>query len=75
MATTHDDVDVDQQFVKDLRAKPDISRPRWNQSDFYGRARHFFAVVNPLNVLASDRELEQSRDTVLNYRYANRTKL
>uniref|UniRef100_A0A914H1A2 Uncharacterized protein n=1 Tax=Globodera rostochiensis TaxID=31243 RepID=A0A914H1A2_GLORO len=32
------------------------------------RARHSFAVVNPLNVLASGSELENSRKIVLNYR-------
>lgn len=56
-------------FVKDLPIKPDISRPRWDQGTFDGRVRHFFTITNPLNLLASDAELERSRDIVVKYRY------
>ncbi|CAK5074981.1 unnamed protein product [Meloidogyne enterolobii] len=55
-------------LVKDLPVKPNITKPRWDQSTFEGRARHFFAIVNPLNLFVSSQKLEQCRKIVLNYR-------
>nr|CAD2170863.1 unnamed protein product [Meloidogyne enterolobii] len=58
----------DNTLVKDLPVKPNIAKPRWDQSTFEGRARHFFAIVNPLNLFISSQKLEQCRKIVLNYR-------
>ncbi|KAI6225249.1 Sidoreflexin [Aphelenchoides fujianensis] len=56
------------QLVRELAARPDISQPRWDQSNFAGRARHFFSITNPLNVFTSDQKLEESKQIVWNYK-------
>uniref|UniRef100_A0A3Q2LUC2 Sidoreflexin n=3 Tax=Equus TaxID=9789 RepID=A0A3Q2LUC2_HORSE len=45
-----------------------IQEPRWDQSSFMGRARHFFTVTDPRNLLLSGAQLEASRNIVQNYR-------
>uniref|UniRef100_A0A8C2M843 Sideroflexin-3 n=1 Tax=Cricetulus griseus TaxID=10029 RepID=A0A8C2M843_CRIGR len=52
----------------DLPLDINIQRPRWDQSTFLGRARHFFTVTDPRNLLLSDDQLEASRNIVQNYR-------
>ncbi len=46
----------------------DLSAPRYDQSTFEGRAKHFFATTNPLNILASDDELLKAKQIVDAYR-------
>lgn len=46
----------------------DLSSPRYDQSTFEGRAKHFFATTNPLNVLASDESLDNAKKIVEAYR-------
>lgn len=45
-----------------------LDSPRYDQSTFEGRARHFFITTNPLNVLASDEELDRAKAIVEAYR-------
>uniref|UniRef100_A0A4W2HNC8 Sideroflexin-3 n=1 Tax=Bos indicus x Bos taurus TaxID=30522 RepID=A0A4W2HNC8_BOBOX len=45
-----------------------IQEPRWDQRTFLGRARHFFTVTDPRNLLLSGAQLEASRNIVQNYR-------
>ncbi|ETV92343.1 hypothetical protein H310_13386 [Aphanomyces invadans] len=49
-------------------ARINLDAPRWDQSTFEGRAKHFFTTTNPINVLASDEELDAAKSLVEQYR-------
>lgn len=49
-------------------ARINIESPRYDQNTFEGRAKHFFITTNPLNVLASDAELDSAKAIVDSYR-------
>ena len=51
-----------------MAARINLESPRYDQSTFEGRAKHFFITTNPLNVLASDESLDKAKDIVLSYR-------
>lgn len=48
-------------------ARIDLSKPRYDQSTFEGRAKHFFITTNPLNVLISDSDLDRAEKIVKDY--------
>uniref|UniRef100_W8C293 Sidoreflexin n=1 Tax=Ceratitis capitata TaxID=7213 RepID=W8C293_CERCA len=48
--------------------KVDIDQPKFDQSTYVGRCKHFFLLTNPLNLLASDAKLERAQRIVKNYR-------
>ena len=48
-----------------------LNQPRWDQSTYIGRAKHFFAVTNPLNVLCSSQRLAWAESVVKNAKVRN----
>ncbi|XP_039995283.1 sideroflexin-3 isoform X2 [Xiphias gladius] len=52
----------------ELSLNINIKEPRWDQGTFMGRAKHFFMVTDPRNVLLSSETLEEARVIVENYR-------
>lgn len=38
----------------------DLSRPRYEQTTYAGRAKYFFETANPLNALISRKRLEEA---------------
>jgi len=50
------------------RVKVNIEEPRWDQSTYWGRARHFFTTANPINVFATPGQLDHANDIVTKYR-------
>nr|XP_033798258.1 sideroflexin-3 isoform X2 [Geotrypetes seraphini] len=53
---------------KELPFNINIQEPRWDQSTFEGRAKHFFMVTDPRNVLLFSETLDEAKKIVQNYR-------
>ena len=51
-----------------LESYVDIDSPRWDQSTYIGRAKHFFTATNPLNVFATSADLQSAKDVVEQHR-------
>lgn len=51
-----------------MTGRLDLDNPRYDQSTFSGRAKHFFITTNPLNVLATDEQLEKAKAIVDAYK-------
>ena len=49
--------------------KINLEEPRYDQSTYIGRAKHFFITTNPLNLFASSQQLEEAKAIVERYRW------
>ncbi|KAI9143280.1 Tricarboxylate/iron carrier [Paraphysoderma sedebokerense] len=47
---------------------PDLSKPRYDQSTYLGRFRHFVEVTDPRTLFASESDLEKSKTLIENYK-------
>lgn len=46
-----------------------LDAPRFDQSTFLGRAKHFFTVTDPRNILRTAKELDDAKELLIKYRY------
>ncbi|XP_063692955.1 sideroflexin-1-like [Bolinopsis microptera] len=46
----------------------DLDRPRWQQNTYIGRAKHFFSVTDPRNVLLTGSQLDKAKELLKLYR-------
>ena len=51
-----------------------LDQPRYDQSTYVGRAKHFFFITNPLNIFATGAQLERAKEIVTAYRHGQRPK-
>ncbi|XP_026729128.1 sideroflexin-1 isoform X3 [Trichoplusia ni] len=51
-----------------MAAPINLDKPRWDQSTYTGRAKHFLLMTNPLNFFASERSLDEAKRVVDEYR-------
>ena len=52
-------------------ARINLNAPRYDQSTFLGRAKHFFTVTDPRNILRTAKELDEAKELLIKYRYGN----
>ncbi|OXA57960.1 sideroflexin-1 [Folsomia candida] len=52
-----------------------LDQPRFDQSTYFGRCRHFFNTTNPLNILCTGSELASAKDIVTKHRNGESTGL
>ena len=53
----------------------DLDRPRYDQTKYWGRARHYFITTNPTNLLASSSCLEAAKEKVEKYKRGELTEV
>ncbi|KAK0424634.1 hypothetical protein QR680_008762 [Steinernema hermaphroditum] len=56
------------ELVISLVTRPDVTKPRWDQSTFEGRLSHFYSTVNPLNLFACSQKLAESQKVITDYK-------
>ncbi|KAH8359990.1 hypothetical protein KR093_009969, partial [Drosophila rubida] len=54
--------------IKMALPKVDIDQPKFDQSTYCGRAKHFFLLTSPLNLLTTSSGLDRAKDIVEKYR-------
>uniref|UniRef100_A0A1B6EGL8 Sidoreflexin n=1 Tax=Clastoptera arizonana TaxID=38151 RepID=A0A1B6EGL8_9HEMI len=48
--------------------KVNLDEPRWDQNTYVGRVKYFFTTTNPLNILATPKQLEEAKRIVKAYK-------
>jgi len=51
----------------------DLSQPKWDQSHYFGRARHFFSATNPMNLFVTPSGLENAKLLVESHKKGEKT--
>ncbi len=51
-----------------LLSQIDLSKPRYDQNTYTGRARHFYETANPLNLFVSTRRLAEAAQLVKDHK-------
>jgi len=46
----------------------DLTKPRFDQSTYMGRAKHFFIVTDPRNLFHSEKELDDMKQLLIKYK-------
>ena len=46
----------------------DLSKPRYDQGTYVGRAKHFFETANPINIFVTRKKLEEAARLVIQYK-------
>lgn len=46
----------------------DLTKPKYDQSTYLNRAKHFFLLTNPLNLLASEKDLDRAKRVLSEYK-------
>ena len=54
--------------VKPERLQVDIDKPRWDQSTFVGRLKHFATITDMRKLFASEKKLDKAKELVNQYR-------
>lgn len=51
----------------------DLTKPKYEQSTYLNRAKHFFLLTNPLNLLASGKDLDRAQRILNEYKAGKRS--
>ena len=54
-----------------VSSRINIDEPRYDQSTFIGRAKHFFITTNPLNLFTTPQQLEEAKNIVEKHRFVS----
>lgn len=56
-------------MAAELSTSINIKESRWDQSTFMGRAKHFFTVTDPRNILLTNDQLAHAHKIISDYKY------